>query len=82
VAEYFHSNKDQRFLEAIELAQEVLQFFQEQKDVFKFRNLDCFVDNANPGFISLLKTEARRQGKDWFYARACKKRRIETRISW
>lgn len=59
VGEYYHSNKDERFLEAVELAQEILAFFAQQKDQFGFQELDCFVDNADPGFISLLNTEAR-----------------------
>lgn len=81
VGEYYHSNKDERFLEAVELAQEVLAFFAQQKDKFKFKELDCFVDNADPGFISLLNTEARKQGKNWFIARPCVKTPIENRIS-
>ena len=57
--EYYHSNKDERFLESVELAQEILAFFLLQKDNFKFKELDCFVDSADPGFTSLLNTEAR-----------------------
>jgi len=60
-----------------------LELFARQKAKFKFKFLDCFVDNADPGFISLLNTEARRQGKDsWFLARPCEKIRVEKRISW
>jgi hypothetical protein len=81
VGEYYHSNKEERFLEAVELAQEVLAFFAQQKDKFKFKELDCFVDNADPGFISLLNTEARKQGKVWFLARPCEKIPIENRVS-
>ena len=67
VGEYYHSNKEQRFLESVELAQEILGFFTffykkrglSLKNQKLLKELDCFVDCADPGFISLLNTEAR-----------------------
>ena len=80
VGEYYHSNKEQKYLEAIELAQAILKFYQEWKDKLHFLELDCYVDNADQGFISLLNTEARRQNKMWFFARPCRKIEVKQRI--
>lgn len=82
VAEYYHSNKEQRFLEAIDLAQAILTFYTTQKEQFKFSYLTAYVDSADPGFISLLNTEAIRQNKLWFQAKACSKIPINHRVSW
>lgn len=82
IGEYYHSNKTSRYKESVELAQDILTFYSEQKEIFKFQNLNCFVDSADRGFISLLNTEARKLGKTWFLARACSKIDISHRISF
>ena len=69
-------------MESVELAQSILKFYSEKKQEFNYQELMCYVDSADPGFISLLNTEARKLGKTWFYAIACKKIKIEHRISW
>lgn len=82
VAEWYHSNKEIQFLETIELAQAILTFFEKERVIFKFQFLTAYVDSADPGFISLLNTEARRQNKLWFEAKACEKILVNHRISW
>lgn len=82
IAEYYHSNKDQRYKETIELAQELLTFYQSYYEKFKFAELDCYVDSADPGFISLLNTTAMKRGMSWFLAQPCIKIAVKLRISW
>jgi len=48
VAEYYHDNKTQKHLEAVDLARAILRFYQTQKDHFQFKELVCYVDSADP----------------------------------
>lgn len=71
-----------RYKESIELANDVLDFFNEQREPFGIKYLEVGVDNSDPGFISLLNTEASKRGMDWLLALPCEKIPIERRISW
>ena len=82
IAEWVHSNREQEYLESIEIAQQIISFFSQWKATLNFKDLNCFVDCSDPGFISLLNTEACRLGQTWFYAYPCKKIKVEHRISW
>jgi hypothetical protein len=44
IAEYYHDNSKEKYLESIELAREILQFFQQLQFKFKFQELTCYVE--------------------------------------
>jgi len=73
LAEYYHSNKNMRYKESKELASDLIKFYEEMKERYRFDSLDISVDNADPGFISQINTLAREQGKYWLSAVACSK---------
>jgi len=82
LAEFYHSNKEMKFKESIELAKDIIYFYSKLKEKFKFDFLSVYVDSADPGFISLLNTEAKRMNKNWLEALACKKIEIALRVNW
>lgn len=63
LGEYWHSNESMRHKESAELASDIVAFFTEFQEQFKFTSLEVNIDCADPGFISQINTTAKRQGK-------------------